>query len=53
MAFLVQYLGAILKASLTIFGAVGGPVLGLFSLGMFTFEANETVLSFIKLYCSE
>ncbi|XP_066154318.1 putative sodium-dependent multivitamin transporter [Euwallacea fornicatus] len=50
MAFLVQHLGAILKASLTIFGAVGGPVLGFFTLGMFTRMANE-VGSLLGLLC--
>ncbi|XP_066257278.1 putative sodium-dependent multivitamin transporter [Euwallacea similis] len=50
MAFLVQYLGSILRASLTIFGAVGGPILGFFTLGMFTYMANE-VGSLLGLLC--
>lgn len=40
-AFLAQRIGGILQVSLTIFGVVGGPLLGLFTLGMSTKEANE------------
>lgn len=40
-AFLAQRIGGILQVSLTIFGVVGGPLLGLFTLGMSMQKANE------------
>lgn len=43
LAFLAQFLGGVLQAALTVFGVVGGPLLGFFSLGMFTVTANQKV----------
>ena len=43
MTFLCNQLGSgMLQAAMSIFGIVGGPLLGLFSVGMLTSQGNES-----------
>ena len=43
IAFLVESLGGVLTAALTIIPVVGGPLLGLFTIGMFSTAIEEKV----------
>lgn len=43
LTYIVEKLGGILQASLTLFNVIGGPMLGLYSLGMVCRRANAKV----------
>lgn len=54
MVFIVEHLGSILPLSISFGGMTGGPILGIFSLGMLIPFANTKVIlvvEFFKIIC--
>ncbi|KAG8179664.1 hypothetical protein JTE90_017803 [Oedothorax gibbosus] len=53
LTFIVEKLGGILQASLTIFNVIGGPMLGFYSLGMLFRRANAkgSIIGFLVSLC--
>lgn len=47
LSFLAKYLGSLLQSALTIFGVIGGPVMGVFTLGIFLPHIDQTVSTYI------
>ncbi|KAK9295989.1 hypothetical protein QLX08_009846 [Tetragonisca angustula] len=42
VAFIAKSMGSLVEAAIGISGAIGGPILGIFTLGMFVERANQT-----------
>ncbi|KOC66377.1 Putative sodium-dependent multivitamin transporter [Habropoda laboriosa] len=42
VAFMAKSMGSLVQVAFSISGAIGGPILGIFTLGMFVEKANET-----------
>lgn len=52
LVFLVEKMGALIQAAGSMGAITAGPLLGIFTLGMFVPFANPTVsLCYIELYC--
>ncbi|XP_066265982.1 sodium-coupled monocarboxylate transporter 1-like [Branchiostoma lanceolatum] len=51
MSYMASFLGSIIQAGLSIFGTIGGPILGIFVLGML-FPCANGKGGFVGLFCS-